>query len=322
MANMSHAEVDNIQPEFEGAVKDEKKAKPTGGQNGVFFTMLTLVSMRIGGGLVGVPYATDILGYVFALCFQIIYLPLAMISCWMLLKTREISGRSSLSDIGIYCYGNISIYVINFIIALAQLGFPIIFFIVFGDVFGNLIERMGADKDSFWTSRWFTQTFLGLALLYFCIQKDISKLKYNGFVILFLCFGFLILFFLHYLTADMDPEPKADLLDTKIDIKFFTGFTTLLTSYAFQSSLFTVFAFMKNKTTANGMKADGFGRIIIFIVYTIAPLIAYGLYGDNIEKNLLKSVANETKTYAILLEVVFIFVPCMAIPNIFFVGKE
>lgn len=292
------------------------------GQNGVFFTMLTLVSMRIGGGMVGVPYATDILGYVFAVCFQIVYVPLAILACWMLLRTREIINRSSLSDIGIYCYGPISIYVINFIIALAQLGFPIIFFIVFGDVFGNLIERMGAGEDSFWTTRWFTQGFLGVALLYFCIQKDISKLKYNGFVILFLCFGFLVLFLLHYLTSDPNPEPAADLLDTKINVKFFTGFTTLLTSYAFQSSLFTVFAFMKHKTTANGLKADIMGRIIIFLVYTLSPLIAYGLYGDNIEKNLLKSVANEKGTYAIFLEIVFLFVPCMAIPNIFFVGKE
>ena len=84
----------------------------------------------------------------------------------MLLKAKDLSGRASLSDLGIYSYGNISIYLINLVIALAQLGFPIIFFIVFGDVFGDLIERAGVRKDSFFVTRWFTQSFLGVILLY------------------------------------------------------------------------------------------------------------------------------------------------------------
>lgn len=104
----------------------------------------------------------------------------------MLLQARTMSGRASLSDLGIYSYGNISIYVINVIVALAQLGFPIIFFIVFGDVSGNLLERLGADHNSFWVSRWFTQTVLGLLLLYLILKKEIHQLKYAGLVIL--CF--------------------------------------------------------------------------------------------------------------------------------------
>ena len=42
------------------------KTKPKTKGIGVFFCTLTLVSTRIGGGLVGVPYATDILGYFFS----------------------------------------------------------------------------------------------------------------------------------------------------------------------------------------------------------------------------------------------------------------
>ena len=142
------------------------KVEPEAKGIGIFFCMLTLISTRIGGGLVGVPYATDILGYFFSVGFHIVYIPVGILSCWMLLKAKDLSGRASLSDLGIYSYGNISIYLINLMIALAQLGFPIIFFIVFGDVFGGLIKRIGVSSDSFFTTRWFTQTFLGVALLY------------------------------------------------------------------------------------------------------------------------------------------------------------
>ena len=46
-------------------------------------------------------------------------------------------------------------------IAVAQLGFPIVFYIVFGDVFANIMIAMGAAEHSFWTSRWFVQSVLG-----------------------------------------------------------------------------------------------------------------------------------------------------------------
>jgi len=284
--------------------------------------MLTLVSTRVGGGVVGVPYATDLLGYVFSLCFQIVYVPVGILSCWMLLQAKTITGRASLSDLGIYAYGNISIYLINIVVALAQLGFPIIFFIVFGDVAGNLIERTGVDKDSFFTSRLFTQSLLGIGLLFLIIKKEIHQLKYGGLVILSFCFIFLGLFFIHYLTSDPEPEPTADLLDTKFSIKFFTGFPTLITSYAFQTTFFTAFASLKNKTNKNGQLADFFGRIFVFIIYTASPLITYGLYGANVEKNLLKSISKEDGTYPVILEIIFLFIPALAIPIIFFIGKE
>ena len=284
--------------------------------------MLTLMGTRIGGGVVGVPYATDILGYVFSLCFQLVYVPTAILSIWMLLQAKTITGRASLSDLGIYSYGNISIYLINMIVALAQLGFPIIFFIVFGDVAGNLIERAGVDKDSFFSSRMFTHSLLGGALLFLILKREIHQLKYGGLVVLCFSFLFIVLFFIHYLTSDPDPEPVADLLDTKISIKFFTGFPTILTSYAFQTTFFTAFASLKHKTNRNGQLADFFAKLFVFIVYNASPLIAYGLYGANIEKNLLKSVSKEDGTFPIFLEAIFLLISSMSIPIIFFIGKE
>lgn len=174
------------------------------------------------------------------------------------------------------------------LIALAQLGFPIIFFIVFGDVCGELIERMGAEEGSFWTSRWFTQSLLGVILLYLNIQKQIHKLRYTGLIILGLCLTFMILFLIHFLTTNPHPEPRADLFKTEISIKFFTGFPVMIASYAFQPSFFTVFASLRTKTHLNGQLADFYGRILLFIIYVTSPLLAYGLYGANIQNNLLK----------------------------------
>ena len=133
---------------------------------------------------------------------------------------------------------------------------------------------------------------------------------------------FLILLFIHFLTADNDPEPKADLLDTKVNIKLFAGLPTLISSYAFGTTFFTPFASLKNKTNKNGQLADMFSRFFVFIIYNTVPLMAYGLYGGDLEKDLLKSVSNEDGTLPIILESIFLLIPMMAIPIIFFLGKE
>ena len=80
---------------------------------GVFVWMLTLIGTRMGGGIVGIPYATQQIGFLTALCFQIVYSIMAVFAIFLLLKVREITGDTSLSSIGYNCYGRISIFFIN-----------------------------------------------------------------------------------------------------------------------------------------------------------------------------------------------------------------
>jgi hypothetical protein len=83
MSNAGEQVVDNSQAPLENVVVIKQ---PEGAKNeenkgtGVFFMMMTLMSSRVGAGLVGVPYATDLVGYTFALCFQIGYVPIGIFS--------------------------------------------------------------------------------------------------------------------------------------------------------------------------------------------------------------------------------------------------
>lgn len=246
---------------------------------------------------------------------------MGVFSVWMLLQARSMTGRASLTELGQYCYGNISIYVINSLVALAQLGFPIIFFIVFGDVAGGLIERVHG-SESFWSSRVFTQSLLGICLIFLILQKDISKLRYAGLVILTFIILFLILFFAHFLEAKPKPENETDHLESQTSWAFFAAIPTFLTTYTFQTTLFTAFATLKNKTNFNGSLADGFARIVTFIVYNISPLLAFSIFGDDVEKNLLKSISSESGVIPTILQFLFLVIAIMHIPIIFYIGKE
>lgn len=140
-------------------------------------------------------------------------------SFYFLLMAKEISGRASFSDLGVYCYGKYSIYFINVLIAFAQFGYPIIFFIVFGDVSKSLIDKI-MGKESFLSSRWCTHTALAVLMLFLILRKEIQQLKIANFIMFGLVSCFLVIFFIHYMITDPNPENEVDLMHSKVDITF------------------------------------------------------------------------------------------------------
>mmetsp|Transcript_1230 Transcript_1230/g.1241 ORF Transcript_1230/g.1241 Transcript_1230/m.1241 type:complete len:106 (-) Transcript_1230:79-396(-) len=69
---------------------------------GVFVCTLTLLGTRMGGGIVGIPFATLQLGFVTAIIIQIVLFLAAISSIGLYLRVRTLTGRSSLSDIGLF----------------------------------------------------------------------------------------------------------------------------------------------------------------------------------------------------------------------------
>ncbi|CAI2364867.1 unnamed protein product [Moneuplotes crassus] len=314
-------------PEMQSQQKDKDKEEVTPQPQkvagiGVFMCALTLLGTRLGGGIVGIPGANKTIGYATFQSIMSVYVFMGMFSVWMLFRVREITGKASYSDLGIYLFGPWSIYFINAVVALAQLGFPIIFFIVFGDVAKSLIHEINPEAGEFWTSRWFTHSLLAVLMLYLVLQKEIQSLKYAGFVLLGMISVFIILLFLHFLVSDPDPDPSEDLAETTVDVEFLSKLPTMVSSFSFQPSLFTAFASLKNKTTANGLKAGWIAIWVAYVTYTITPLLGFGLFGEEVESNLLKNLAGDSRTLPIILQIVFLIIAIVHIPIIFFIGKE
>ncbi|CAI2366278.1 unnamed protein product [Moneuplotes crassus] len=314
--NSQQASVEISQVQSQDSEQEKK------GGMGVLFCVLTLISIRVSGGVIGISYAAEHIGFTLMFILQALYLPLGVLSCWMLLRAKDITGRASFSDLGIYSYGKAGIYIFNFLIALGNLGFVIIFLIVFGDISSNLLQRLGVDENSFWTTRLCTQGSLSIILLYLMLQKEIHNLRYVGLVQLCICLIFLVSFLIHSIKRDKPPTFDFDIAKTDIDVRFFAVLPTLFTSHGFQAAYFTAFSSLKNKTNRNGMLADFFGRLSILVIFNVTIFIAAALYGDEIKKNLLKSISTEDGILPALLETTFLFVPALAIPVIFFLGKE
>ena len=79
---------------------------------------------------------------------------------------------------------------------------------------------------------------------------------------------------------------------------------------------------MKEKTMKNGLKAGIISLLIMFFIYQASSLLSYGLYGHNIEPNMLVGLLSSKGVLPIIMLIIFLFIAVMHIPIIFFIGKE
>lgn len=160
------------------------KDNELGAKVGVFSAMLTIVGTIIGGGIVGIPFATLQTGIWLVLVVHFLNFVWGIYSVHLLLEAKEISGLSSFSELGYYCFGRASIFIINGLIVLAQGGMPIVYFMIVGDIGNGLLEHFESIKGKFWSSRQFSILVVAVLLFYFAVKKEIQELKGAGFILL------------------------------------------------------------------------------------------------------------------------------------------
>ena len=289
---------------------------------GAFFCIITLIRTKLGAGIIGLPYAVYKIGFVTALWIQLAYIWIWIFAIYLMLQVRLISGESTLPSIGYYWYGRIGIFLVNSLIAIAQLGFPIIFFIVFGDVAGGLIRKINITEFYFLESRWFTHVLLGGWMLYLVLKKDISSLKYVGLIWSLLIFSFIFLYFIHYAISNPSDNPKTDMTETRASLRFWASIPTILASYAIHNSYYAGFNALKEKTCKNGLKVGTISLLIMFFTYQATSLLSYGLYGGNIKPNMLIGLLSFEGILPVMLLIIFLFIVVMYIPTLFFIGKD
>lgn len=162
------------------------------GEHGLttFQGMLAILSTCVGGGIVGLPLAMYNLGIPIAIFLQI----LAMIAThwsakmYLFAKDRVPDSPDSLYEVGFLTMGRFAIYFIASIFIINAFGLVIIYFMVFGDTFGQFIAGFypGTSLDSDWyTSRWFYSLPLAVVLIPICLKKELAELAWVSYFLFF-----------------------------------------------------------------------------------------------------------------------------------------
>lgn len=100
----------------------------------IFEGSLALLSVIIGGGIVGIPYAMYQSGITYGLILNIIAPILAFTSGYLFMTCKLMAPVKieTLYELGFITMGKWSIYFISFIAIICNQGFCCIYFIVFG----------------------------------------------------------------------------------------------------------------------------------------------------------------------------------------------
>jgi hypothetical protein len=78
-------------------------------------------------------------GIVLGAILNLINIVLNIYSVYLLLDAEKMTGLSSFSELGYYCFGSVSIYIINLALAMVSVGMPIAYFIIFSHTAAPLL---------------------------------------------------------------------------------------------------------------------------------------------------------------------------------------
>jgi amino acid permease len=232
------------------------------------------------------------------------------------------SGLASFSELGFYAFGRASIFIINGLIALAQVGMPIIYFMIIGDIGQGLLQKIDSLDGTFWADRQFPILIAAVVLFYFAIKREIQELKSAGFILLVGVILFIIAMIILLITKGTKDFSFSQVSKPKFNLNMLANVPTLFISYGFQPAFFPAYQGLKNKTDANGIKSVVASLLFVVIVYVTVSVVALLKFGTGLEDNMLKNVSNMDGWIPIVISFVFIIIATMHIPIVLFVGKE
>ena len=178
---------------------------------------LAILSTCVGGGIVSLPLAMFNLGLPLAIFLQVLVIGATHLSSYMYLNLRDIvpDRPDSLYEIGYMILGRPSIFVLSSIMIINSFGLCMIYFIVFGDTFVQLVGSFtGEELDEVWyTSRWCYSVPLAVVLLPIVLKKELAELAWISYVL----FGSLTLFVVANL-VQLCFDPHFDPLGIDTDI--------------------------------------------------------------------------------------------------------
>ena len=157
-----------------------------------------MLSVIVGGGIVGIPFAMIHTGIPLGLLLNISVAAAGCYTGHLFLTCKDMSPTyvESMYELGFVTMGKVSIYIIATIILISGVGCTMIYFIVFGEISASLAESVAEPgTENILTKRVLYVLFLALAMLPLCLMKKLREMKIVS-ILLFIAIGLFILLFI------------------------------------------------------------------------------------------------------------------------------
>ena len=297
-------------------------------QGTLFGSVLTILAIMIGTGVIGIPYAVYKLSISLGLAILITYIPLAMLSLDLIYESSRLTGWKSLSEIGFYCLGKPSVYIINLVVFAKSAGMPIIYFILTGTWCSNIMTKIGGVPEELQKN--YPWVLIASALLfYFILKKDISSLKPISFFLFLGVLLFIVLLTFHMIKKqdDWNGDNKhsgyySPTNEKKSKLRLIYWAETILVGLTFTTVFFPVLNNLKDDSKTGIMKTSFVALCTASTIYISVWFVSIYAFGHKIHSDILKNVGDNDGWETYILGALFAVVGALHIPLIFYVGKE
>lgn len=308
----------------EGAAMDNKGLT-------AFEGSLALLSVIVGGGIVGIPYANYTSGLDFGIILNIISPILAWTSGFLFMTCKLMSPIKieTLYELGYTTMGKWSIYFISFIAIVCNQGFCMIYFIVFGDCAASVArDLIWPEQTNIATTKQFWVLVLSVILLPIIFKKELKEMKVISYA-LFISVLFFI-FFLAFQLANnglekwnVDYPGPYPYYEINWGWNSIAAFSVFLCSYNFSFIEFPLYhALGPDRCKEKMLRTIGYGMIETTLIYASCGILAVYLFGSGIQDNVLDNIAGETTVVSYIIRFSFLILLACHIPYVFFLGKE
>lgn len=308
----------------EGAEMDHKKGLTA------FEGSLALLSVIVGGGIVGLPYANYTSGLTFGVALNIISPILAFTSGYLFMTCKLMAPIKieTLYELGYFTMGKCSIYFISFIAIVCNQGFCIIYFIVFGQCAQSIAKDLiWPNSTNIATTYQFWVFVLAIGLLPIIFKKVLAEMK----IISYALFGSVLLFvfFLAFQLANhgMEKEnpdtPPYHYWNITWGWNSIAAFSVFLCAYNFSFIEFPLYhALGPDRCKTKMLWAIGLGMVETTLIYMSCGILGVYLFGSVISDNVLENIDGETTVVSFIIRFSFLIVLACHVPYVFFLGKE
>ena len=303
----------------------------------VTLTGLFITKAMIGSGLLNVPFIFKTLGIFFGLFASIFFNFVSVLSCYFLLRCKDITQRYSYSIYSKLTMGLLGTITCKIAIVIRSFSLCCVLLKICGKILRTLLLIFFSEySNKFFLNGEFLAVVLALIIMPTMFQKDISGVsKFTSlgiFSILFLFFSLVILFIFKITQNEIKPYEQKMLYLEKDFYKIFKCFGSYLNAYVFQVNFFPIYLPLHPRSTKNMIKSTLLGTMLSSVLYIYFGIIGFIIYRYNINDTLLNYLGDDLILYLktnkliatllIVFEIAFITNTTISTMLNFFVGKS
>lgn len=277
-----------------------------GGGTGSLSTILNLTNTIVGAGVLTLPYAVSLTGYIGGSLLLLMAAGLSFLSFILLTECADISGLYSYKELMFKTYGKIGSVFVQGLIVVYTFGTSCSYCVLLGDFFPRGLCQTGIKCESnsspvpigeYWPlKREYLIIWLAIAfLLPLSVPRKLDPLKYTSFLAIS-C----VVYVLIMVMSDAAKTTSDDVRALNVSPRFFLAFPLMLVAFTGHYNVLRLYADLQERSAKKMCQIVSVCVVLCLLLYGLMGLFGYMHFGEElIKSNVLNSYTDRDNQYAL-----------------------